>query len=90
MRLRFRISLLGVLLFAALPLSSQHAFAQPPADANCLGEDVSGVAQLINGLGFVIVRNEAPMNDNVLFHLQGDETKEPTTCPDDGFPTPLP
>ncbi len=85
------IAALAALLLALFASSAKAAYADTPGDPSCLGTDVSGVAQVLQPLGSLIVRNQAPMNDNVLLHLQGDESKgEPTNCPDNGFPTPSP
>ncbi len=80
---------LAAVLLVGFPLSAMAAPADGPDDPSCLGSDVSGVAQALGRLGFFVVRDEAPMDDNVLNHLNGIPT-EPTTCPPGEFPTPLP
>lgn len=76
----------GILLVSALP-----AFAAPE-QPNCLGQDISGLAQALGGdLGsFVSTIASTTTNgvgDEVLLHKQGLEPN--STCPLNGFPTPL-
>ncbi len=70
-----------------LPLGTSLA---APADPNCLGTDVAGLAQTVRPFGQNVVTNftAGGFGDEVLGHLQG--VPEVSTCPDGGFPSHTP
>ena len=82
--------------FSLLP-----AFADAPAQPNCLGRDSAAFAQsgipafgVSSGSGFgqfhlVLAQTGAPgVGDEILAHLQG--VTPVSGCPDNGFPSPFP
>ena len=78
--------LFASVIASALMLPLGTALASPPADPNCLGTDVAGLAQIARPFGQNVVGNftEGGFGDEVLGHLQG--VPEVSTRPDDGFP----
>ena len=84
-----RVLLVTVLAGGLVSTAVTSALAQPPADANCLGADLSGAASSAPGFGqFISSLGEGGVGEEVLAHLQGIPTI--SNCPDNGFPTPLP
>jgi len=72
---------------ASLALAGQ-AFAAAPAQPNCLGSDLSGFTKIIMPFGaFVKSVSSGGVDEEILAHLQGIPTI--SSCPDNGFPTPL-
>lgn len=79
----------GAVIFGSMAFP---AFAAQPADPNCLGDDISDFTQVINPFGGFVngLAQDGGLNDEVLTHLQGPAHNPFSTCPNDGFPTPLP
>ncbi len=80
---------LALLIAAALALPAGLALAvPPPADPNCLGTDVAGLAQGNVPFGQNVVGNftSGGFGEEILGHLQG--VPAVSTCPDGGFPIP--
>lgn len=72
----------GILFVSAVP-----AFAVAPVQPNCLGSDVSSFAQNPPLGQFIKTLSSGGVDNEFLAHLQGIPSI--STCPDNGFPTPL-
>ena len=99
---RFLARLTGIATVTAIVVTGAlPAFADTPAQPNCLGTDSATFAQngipafgVSSGSGFgqfhlVLAQNGAPgVGDVILAHLQG--ATPVASCPDNGFPSPFP
>ena len=80
----------SALMFGSL---AGGAFAAKPEVPNCLGQDLSGLVQALSPWGQFILNSpfgnltNGGFDNEILGHLQGASPL--STCPDDGFPTPL-
>lgn len=74
----------SAILFGTLATAT---FAAAPVQPNCLGSDVSSFAQNPPLGQFIKTLSSGGVDNEFLAHLQGIPTT--SSCPDNGFPTPL-
>ncbi|MBI3841313.1 MAG: hypothetical protein HY297_05125 [Thaumarchaeota archaeon] len=85
-----RLAVLAIAAFALATVGlSTPAIATSPTTPNCLGQDVSSFTKIAPGfVGSVASSLSSGGFDNeILAHLQG--IPGISSCPDNGFPTPL-
>ena len=85
-----KVILLATLVVAVFAAGvPRPVFAAAPADANCLGKDISSFTKIYHGFVGDIASALASggFDNEILAHKQG--IPGISSCPDNGFPTPL-